>query len=205
MKTFTSFFVFLFLGAALYGEAVLKNSVLTFGQPGVKLVPYTQTVKWISPEERAAKNTALAEGKDKTWKFKTVLPGKSAPVEIETKLVGKAENTFEYSISWQSQDGKDIKEKFLFLNFPLKSIAGKKFVFNGKEVPVVGVKKFAWYQLRNRVISMTFFKGEAGEFTLTSKGRIRISCETHPAANRVWVRIYPVDPKMQIELTVTTK
>lgn len=187
---------FLLCGA----EPVLKNGVLSFGG-GVKLVPYTQTVKWISPEERAAKNRMTEKD---VWE--TVLPGKTAPVVIATSLKAQQDNTFAYSAAWKFQDKKDVKERFLFLNLPLDSVKGKNFVFNGKTVPVVGIRKFAWYQLRNQVISMTFFKDEAGkEFTLTSKGKIRVSCETHPKGNLVWVRIYPVNPVEQIEFTVSVK
>ena len=181
-------------------EPVLKNGFIDFSN-GVKLVPYTQTVKWISPEERAAKNTMT--GKETC---ETLLPGKSAPVVIATSLKAQPDKTFAYSVAWKFQDKADVKERFLFLNLPLDGVKGKKFVFNNKEVPVVEVRKSAWYQLRNQVIAMTFFKGEAGrELTLSSKGKIRVSCETHPKANRVWVRIYPVNPAEQIEFTVSVK
>ena len=193
----------LLLAFSLYGEVSLKNSILSFTKAGAKMVPYTQTVKWISPEERAAKNTALSDGKDNALKYETILPGASAEVKILTSLTFKADKQADYSVVWEAKSGEDIKEKFLFINLPLNSVKDKKFIFNGREVPVVSVKKPAWFQLRNQVISMTFFKGEEGkEFTLTSKGKIRISCETHPAVNRVWVRIYPVSPKDKIEFTV---
>ena len=197
-----SFALFL-LAFSLYGEVTLKNSILSFPKAGAKMVPYTQTVKWISPEERAAKSTALSDGKDNALKYETILPGASAEVKILTSLIFKADKQADYSVVWEAKSGGDIKEKFLFINLPLNSVKDKKFIFNGREVPVVSVKKPAWFQLRNQVISMTFFKGEEGkEFTLTSKGKIRISCETHPAANRVWVRIYPVAPQDKIEFTV---
>ena len=198
---------FLMLGAFILcgEEPVLKNSVLDFSR-GVKLVPYTQTVKWISPEERAAKSEKVPQKDGQMLAWKTTLPGESAPVVIETQLKKNADKTHSYSVIWKAQKPTDIKERFLFLNLPLESVKGKKFVFNNKEIPVVPVKKFAWYQLRNRVITMTFYKGEAGrEFTLTSKGKIRISCETHPKGNRVWVRIYPVAPSDQVEFLVTVK
>ena len=195
----TLFYALLLSGIAAFAEPVLKNSVLTFGQ-NVKLVPYTQTVKWISPEERAAKNKMTSPG---CWE--TELPGKSGAVKISTSLKNNADKTFAYSVAWKAADKGDIKERFLFLNLPLASVKGKKFVFNNKEVPVVDVKKSAWYQLRNQTIEMTFYKGEKQEFTLAGKGKIRISCETHPKANRVWVRIYPVTPADQVDFTIKMK
>jgi hypothetical protein len=188
-----------FAALACFAQPVFKNGVLTFAK-NVKLVPYTQTVKWISPEERAAKNTMTAPDC-----CETLLPGKSGEVKITTSFKNNSDKTFEYSAAWKAVEKGDIKERFLFLNLPLDSVKGKKFVFNNKEVPVVEEKKFAWYQLRNQTIEMTFFKGEKQEFTLAGKGKIRISCETHPKGNRVWVRIYPMTPADRIDFTVKVK
>ena len=83
-----SFALFL-LTISLYGEVTLKNSILSFPKTGAKLVPYTQTVKWISPEERAAKNTAVSAEKDNSQKYETILPGANGEVKILTSLSPK--------------------------------------------------------------------------------------------------------------------
>ena len=120
-----SFALFL-LTVSLYGEVTLKNSILSFPKAGAKLVPYTQTVKWISPEERAAKNTAISDKKDNIQKYETSLPGASGEVKILTSLTSKEDKLADYSVVWEAKSEQDIKEKFLFINLPLSSVKDKK-------------------------------------------------------------------------------
>lgn len=184
-----------------------KRSTLTIQPAGIVLTPYLKTDRWRGFYSAKTEIKPLSSGKDQVWKYQASIPAKSAPVIFETAMAcPKNASAVQYSISWKIKDPKDCAELFLYLQLPESQYKGKDLIFNGKKVPAVtGDNKWAWHK-QTGPLELTLFPGEKGKsLTFKSKAPVRISCETHKAGKRIWIRIYPVGKAQSIHFDITSE
>ena len=184
-----------------------KTASLYLAPANIVVEPYLLSTRWTGFHSRDAVHKMTSDGNNGLWQYDSTLPAASAPVQFETVLsCPQGAKSVKYSCKWKAADAKDIKEVFVYIQLPLASITGKNFIVNGKDVPVVSENKFAWFTQAGKPVTLTLFPGDPErEITFRSTGNIRMSCETHLAAKRSWIRLYPVSPESGIELEITAK
>lgn len=171
-----------------------NRASIQFSPTGMLLTPYMKTDKWRGFYSNGTRIRKLVSGKDHVWKYSVTVPAKTAPVAFESTLAcPQGADAAHYSLSWKLKTPSDCREIFLYLHIPVKQLTGKKFLINGKMIPVMTEKHdLSWFR-QTGPLSLTIFPGEKGKsLTFTSKQPLRINCETHKSAKRVWVRFYTV-------------
>lgn len=179
-----------------------RHACVRFSPGNIHLNPYMRTDKWRGFDSPGSKIKVHIPGRSYSIRVPT---GKKEFLAFESSLRTPEENTSvcTYTLSWQIKDSALCRELFFYLELPEMICLGGELQINGKKIPIVtGVQKWAWFQ-QTAPLDLTIFPGKKGRsFRITSCQPLRISCETHQKAKRIWIRIYPVGKVSSIALEI---